>query len=249
MREEELELERAIRIRVVIVIVLAVLMFLLLGFWYVLKEYKVKSVYVEGSKHYTSAQIRSMVERGWFGNNTIILSLKYSNRAVDSIPFVETMDVRIEDKNTVRIVVFEKSMAGYLRYLDRYMYFDKDGIVVENSDVATPDLPLVTGLKFDRLSMYEALPVEDPGVFQLILDTTKILAKYELKTEQIFFNDSGEMTIYFGDIRVLMGKGDLLEEKLQQVEGILPMLKGKKGILDMSSYESNAVNVSFQEEK
>ena len=246
MREEG---ERSIRLRVIILVILVLITALLLAFCYILREYKVRNVYVEGSRHYTSAQIRSMVERGWFGNNTVMLSLKYKNRAVEDVPFVETMDVRIEDKNTVRIVVFEKSMAGYLRYLDRYMYFDKDGIIVENSEVATPDLPLVSGLKFDSLTMYEPLPVEDPGVFQLILDTTKILSKYELQTDRIFFNDAGDMTIYFGDIRVLMGSGDLLEEKLQQVDGILPSLEGKSGILDMSVYQSNAVNISFQEDR
>ncbi|MBR5422194.1 MAG: cell division protein FtsQ/DivIB [Lachnospiraceae bacterium] len=243
------ELDRLIRIKRNIVIVLSVVCVLLLAFWFLLREYTVTTVYVEGNKHYSAAEIRSIVEDGWFGDNTLMLSLKYRKRSVKNVPFVETMDVRVEDKHTVHITVYEKALAGYIRYLDSYMYFDKDGIVVENAQVATAGLPLVTGLRFDHLAMYEPLPVEDPAVFQTILDVTKILAKYEIETDRIYFNAAGEMTLYFGDVRAQLGDERLLEEKIQQLDAILPSLKGESGALDLSSYESDSTSITFQRDK
>ncbi len=239
------ELDRSIRIKRNITIVLGVICLLLFGFWIILSEFTVSTVYVEGNRHYSAAEIRRMVESGWFGDNSIMLSLKYSNKSITNIPFIERMDVSVEDRNTIRITVYEKALAGYIRYLDRYMYFDKDGIVVESASVPTVGLPMVTGLKFDHLVMYEPLPVEDPSIFQTILNVTKILGKYEIETDRIFFNESGEMTLYFGNVRAQMGKDRLLEEKIQQLKAILPSLEGKSGVLEMSNYESDSTNITF----
>ena len=37
--------------------------------------------------------------------------------------------------------VYEKAVAGYVEYLDKYMYFDKDGTVVEASDTKRRESP------------------------------------------------------------------------------------------------------------
>ena len=124
-----------------------------------------------------------MVESGWFGDNTLVVSLKYNNRSIKNIPFVETMDVKVVNRHTVRVQVYEKALAGYVQYLDHYMYFDNDGIVVENATVATPGLPMVTGLSFDHFVMYEPLPVKDPAIFQTILDVTNMLKKHNIMTD------------------------------------------------------------------
>ena len=243
------DLENAIRIKRNILIVLLIICVLLGAFIIVLNEFTITNVYVQGNKHYSASQIRHIVENGWFGDNSIILSLKYRHKAFDNLPFVETMDVKVENRNTVRVIVYEKAIAGYIRYLDRYMYFDKDGIVVENSDIATAGVPLVTGLEFDHLTMYEPLPVGNKGVFQTILDVTKILSKYEISVDRIYFNDNFEMTLYFGDVRIQMGSSELLEEKMQQIDAILPSLKGKSGVLDLSNYQSTSTTFSFQEDE
>ena len=91
------ESSEGVRIRVKICIVLGVIVALLMAFWWMLRDYKVHTVYVEGNKHYSASEIRSMVETGWFGDNTIMLSLKYSNKPIKGVPFVETMDVKVED--------------------------------------------------------------------------------------------------------------------------------------------------------
>ena len=89
------ELDRGIRIKRNICIVLGIICLLLFGFWMILREFTVSTVYVEGNRHYSAAEIRRMVESGWFGDNSIMLSLKYSNRSITNIPFIERMDVSV----------------------------------------------------------------------------------------------------------------------------------------------------------
>lgn len=46
--------------------------------------------------------------------------------------------------------MYEKNIVGYVHYLGKNVYFDKDGIVVESSDQEIEGVPLIKGLTFDR---------------------------------------------------------------------------------------------------
>lgn len=216
------------------------------GAW-ALSFYKVTTVYVEGNVHYTNEEIMSMVMDGTLGDNSLYLSLKYKKKGIDTIPFIQKMDVRILAPDTIKITVYEKALAGYVKYLDTYMYFDKDGYVVESSGIRTQGIPQITGLTFDHIVLGEQLPVEDPEVFAGIMDMTKLLNKYQLTADKIYFHSSGEITIYFGQIKVAMGSDHShLEDKLQLLPGFLEKLEGKSGTLQMENYEEGKGKFTFK---
>ena len=216
------------------------------GAW-ALSFYKVTTVYVEGNVHYTNEEIMSMVMDGTLGDNSLYLSLKYKKKGIDTIPFIQKMDVRILAPDTIKITVYEKALAGYVKYLDTYMYFDKDGYVVESSGIRTQGVPQITGLTFDHIVLGEQLQVEDPEVFAGIMDMTKLLNKYQLTADKIYFHSSGEITIYFGQIKVAMGSDHShLEDKLQLLPGFLEKLEGKSGTLQMENYEEGKGKFTFK---
>lgn len=216
---------------------------------FVLQHYKVTTVYVEGSAHYTNEAVIDMVMTGELGDNSLYLALKYKNKGIDNIPFVETMDVDILAPDTIRITVYEKAMAGYIEYLDRYMYFDKDGMIVEASEQRTSGIPQVTGLSFDHVVMYEKLPVENPEIFADILDITQLLNKYSIQADKIQFDKSMHKTLYFGEARVSLGSNDNIGEKIMKLKAILPGLEGKKGLLRMDNYSEEMENITFEVDK
>ncbi len=242
---KEKDYDRIIETKIKICIALGSVFILLLVFCVILEAFQVTTVYVEGNEHYTSEEIRDMVETGRFGDNSLYLSLRYSNRRITDIPFIEAMDVDVLDRNTIKITVYEKTLAGYVEYLGSYMYFDKDGVIVESSSMRTVGIPLVTGLDFDHFVMYEPLPVENEDIFRTILNVTQMLNKYEIVTDKIYFDESYNMVLYFGDVRVDMGSTDLLEEKIQRLDAILPLLDGRSGTLQMSNYNSDSGDVIF----
>ena len=175
------------------------------AFLFILQYFHVENIYVEGNLHYTSEEIIDMVTGERFGDNSLYLSLKYRNKGVEGIPFIQTMDVDVLSPDTIRIVVYEKTVAGYVEYLDRYMYFDRDGIVVEASETKTEGIPEIAGIEFSQVVLYEPLPVENGGIFREILSITQILSKYGLSADKIYFDDTGEMTLYFGEVRARPG--------------------------------------------
>lgn len=232
---------------VVLLLVIFILLLLLgAAAFYIDKNYKIKNVMVDGNIHYTDEEIMDIVMEGIFGDNSLYLSLKYKNKGVEDIPFVQMMDVEILSPDTIRITVYEKSLAGYVEYLGRYMYFDKDGIIVESSESKTAGIPQVTGLDFDYVVMYQPLPVEDEKIFETILDMTQILNKYELSADRLYFDKDYEITVYFENIRAAIGNGSNIDEKVMFLQSVLPDLAGKSGSLHLENYTEDMKNVTFE---
>lgn len=225
--------------------VFAVIALLASGYYFIITNYKVTTVYVDGNVHYTNEEVMNMVMNGTYGDNSLFLSLKYKDKGVEGVPFVEKMDVNILSPDTIRINVYEKAIAGYVEYLGQYMYFDKDGIIVESSDVRTKGVPQVTGLNFNYVVMHEPLPVEDDAIFKQILSITQLLGKYELNADKIFFDSTYDMTLYFGGVRVNVESDDEVDEKLMKLPGILPALEGKSGMLH---YMNDGKSISFSQD-
>ena len=233
---------------VTIIVTVLVLGLVLLGIHF-FEDYRVTTVYVEGNTHYSDMEIRSMVMDGFLGDNSLYLSLKYKNKSIDDIPFISKMEVIISDPNTIRVRVFEKATAGYVEYLEKYMYFDKDGVVIEASEEKTEGIPMVSGLSFDHVVIKEPLPVKDTAVFKSILTITQLVNKYNLSADRIYFGAENELSLYFKGVRVMLGEPIDLEEKIMKLQYMLPELENKRGILHMENYSDETLNVSFEPEK
>lgn len=217
--------------------------------YYIMKTYTIKTVYVEGNVHYTEDEIKDIVMDGAFGNNSLYLSMKYRNKGVVNVPFVDVMDVKVLAPDTIKIIVYEKALTGYVKYMDTYMYFDKDGYVVESSGVRTAGVPQIMGLDFDYLVVGHELPVKDRSVFSNILNVTRLLNKYELGADKLLFGENGEITAYFGNVKVSFGNDvNTLGNKIMLLPELLPNLEGRSGTLQMETYFENGGRYVFKPE-
>lgn len=232
------------------IVTMAIVAFLILGlfagYYYIIKNYTVTTVYVEGNVHYTNEEIMAMVMEGYYGDNSLFLALKYKDKSIEDVPFVEKMDISVLDPHTIKIEVYEKALAGYVEYLERYMYFDKDGIVVETSTEKTKGIPLVTGLVFDHVILYQPLPVENADIFDDILSITQLVNKYNLSIDRIYFGSDNTLTLYFEDVKVALGARENLEIKVMKLQYMLPELTGKSGVLRMEDYTEETNTITFE---
>ena len=248
-RKEELRFGKSKRVIILSAVLFLVLAALVLGYGYIVNNYTVTTIYVEGNVHYTNEEIIDMVMDGRFGDNSLFLAMKYKDKGVEDIPFIQSMDVTIESKDTIRITVYEKALAGYVSYLGQYVYFDKDGIVVEISTEKTAGIPQVTGLQFDHVILHDSLPVEKPEVFSEVLNITQQLDKYSMSADRIYFDSNYQITLVFGDAKVALGNDDYIDEKIMKLQYILPGMAGKKGTLDMREYSEDTKSYSFNVEQ
>lgn len=245
-QNDDIEYIPHLQLKIRLIIVLGIITTFLAIALFLSYHYAVRHVSVEGNKHYSAQEVQSMVLKGYLGDNSLYLSLKYKNKEIKGIPFIDTMDVIIVSNDTIKISVYEKALAGYVEYLGRYMYFDNDGMIVEAAKVTTKGIPQVTGLNFDHVVLYEKLPVENDEIFQNILTITKLLNKYDVICDRIQFDSSYNVTLGYGKVKVNIGKLENLDEKLMQLPYILPSLEGESGTLDLQNYTQESKSVSFE---
>ncbi len=216
--------------------------------YYLAAAHRVTDVEVSGNTMRTDEEIADIVCAGPLGHNSLYLAFRYRERSVEDVPFVEKMTVEIVSPHRIRVTVYEKALAGYVSYLGSYMYFTRDGTVVESSSEEVEGIPEVTGLSFDHILLQEKLPVDDASVFDRILRITQLLNKYNLAVDRIYFDSLNSLTLFYGEVRVNMGQDSYMDEKISNLAQILPKLEGQSGTIDLTGFTpSNHAGISFME--
>lgn len=234
------------KLTVLLIVLCSLLILLVIGFSVILTQFKLETIQVTGNIHYTQEEIIQLVKGSDYIDNTLLLYLKHKIEPLEDIPFIEKIDIEYISNHVVTVTVYEKSIAGCMEYMNRYIYFDKDGVVLDTSAEKLEDIPCISGMRFDSVVLYEKLPIQDQDRFALILSMTQLIAKYELKVDDIRFTTNDEVILYCGDIKVLLGDGSNIEEKMVDLGSILESLGDKKGTLDMKDFTKEKENASFK---
>ena len=127
---------------IIIGVIMAILVILLV----LVFSIRIKDVEVSGNKQYTKEQIESLLFDGKWSRNSAFCYYQNRFKEHKSIPFIEEYKINFKSPTKVEVVVFEKSVVGCVSYMSSYMYFDKDGIIVESSSEQLPGVPVITGL-------------------------------------------------------------------------------------------------------
>lgn len=211
--------------------------------------FHIESVTFEGTDRYTDEELAEYIFGDIGAVNLLKLKYDLKDRPKAEIPFIETYEIHLEYPNKVHVVLYEKSIVAYVIYKENYMYFDKDGIVVETSGKLVADVPMVDGLEFNSIVLYCPLPVGDDEVFGTILDLSQNLRKYEIAVDKIHFNDDLSIVLYIDEVCVNLGTGELLNEKLHELKQLEGSLAGLSGVLHMENYSEGTQFITFKKNK
>ncbi|MCI9104728.1 MAG: FtsQ-type POTRA domain-containing protein [Lachnospiraceae bacterium] len=236
MRQIQNEKKRKLKIGAVIIVLLVGILFL---------SVRITQVDVTGNKQYTQEEIVGFLFPDNKSRNTLLCFLQDRLKKHIQIPFVEDYEIVFQAPNRVEVIVYEKSVVGYVSYMSSYMYFDKDGIIVESANEALPGVPLITGLKFGQIVLYQKLPLEKEEIFQEILNLTQILTINHLQVDRIQYGRYGEITLYMKGIEVLLGSGGNLNGKVAELKDMLPQLEGVSGILHLEDYDETNIRAGY----
>ena len=209
--------------------------------------YKVDSVEVRGTSHYTDEEVKKMVLRGPLASNSVLAPLFYSTTKTDDIIYVDAFKVTQLNRSTICISVKEKKIVGCIKYLDSYIYFDRNGIFVEGSQTRDETVPYFDGIQVNKIVMDEKLDIKGDTVLNTAVALSTIFQKNDMIPDHIQFDSSYSISLIYGDITVQLGKDEDLEEKMNRVIAIMPKIQGKKGILHMESVSTDTN--TFEEEK
>ncbi len=231
-----------------VAIVLGIILAIVLLIGILLFAVQIKEIEVTGNKQYTREQIIDLIfDEKWSKNSAYCY---YENKFEEpkSIPFIEEYKVEFESPTKVRVVVYEKSVVGYVSYMSSYMYFDKDGIIVESSVEQLPGVPWITGMEFGHIVLHQPLPVENQTIFDQILNLTQVLSVNEVQVDKIHYNSFLEAELAIGEIIVELGNDENLNGKIMELKDILDSgeIDGLAGTLYLDSYDENISNPIYR---
>ena len=228
--------------RIVIGIVAAVIVLLEV----ILMSIRITEITVTGNKQYTADELRGLLFKDKWDRNTIYCFYKDHFKEHEQIPFVEDYKIVFQSPTRVEIIVYEKSVVGYVSYMGSYMYFDKDGIIVESSSNKLEGIPWVTGLKFGHIALHQPLPVENTRIFDEILNLTQLLSTHEITVDRIQYDTHGNASLILGDITVYLGSNDQMSGKISELKDQLPVLTGLAGTLYLDTYDEAETATSYR---
>lgn len=207
---------------------------------------QIRDITVTGNKKYTSEQIISLLFKDSWDRNAIFCIYKDRFKEHVQIPFIQDYKIVFQSPVKVEVIVYEKSVVGYVSYMGSYMYFDKDGIIVESSSGKLDGIPWITGLKFGHIVLHQPIPVENGKVFDEILTLTQLLSTAGIQVDQILYDSGGDATLVMGSIRVFLGSNDQMNGKISELKDQLPVLGGLSGTLYLDTYDEAETAASYR---
>lgn len=211
----------------------------------ILLSVNIKTVTVTGNSRYSDQEITDMLFGRTMDWNSVYCYLKDHTQEHQQIPFVEAYKLVFQGPSRVEVIVYEKSVVGYVSYMGSYMYFDKDGIIVESTNEKLEDISWVTGLDFGQIVLYRPLPVTNKKIFEEILNLTQILSVNQIQVDKIHYTSSGNVSLYIDEIEVVLGDSSNINGKIAELSDMMKQLEGKSGTLYLDSYDETNTNMMY----
>ena len=201
---------------------------------------RIRDVNVMGNKTYTDEQAEALVFSGYWDRNSALCLINRIRGKKKSLPFVQDYEIILTGPFSCDLIIYEKNPIGCIVYMSNYMYFDKDGVMVESSPIRLQDVPVITGLKFGHVVLGKELPAGSPQLFNEIMNLTQQFRLYEIDCETIHFDEYRNITISLtgGDVDVYFGTNEDILAKISVLHDMLPEIRARElqGVLDLSTY-------------
>lgn len=234
----------------------ALILILLAGaFAGIVYGFKLEDVRIIGNKAYSEDEIKELMNFPEDIPNTLLCYLKYFRYKVEDVPFLEKIQVKVENRNMICIEVFEANILGCLKQGKSYYYFDDNGIIQEIISDQRDTVPVIEGVSLENMEVGQKLTIENETTYKGIMELCQLLLDHNIKAQKIEIDKNGKFTVYINDnIRVGFGTPVLLEEKAVEMANILPELQSMveteqiRGILHLENYDSTKNSIVFTKE-
>ena len=203
--------------------------------------FQIDEVNVEGTEYYSEAEIKDLVFQRKLSDNEIVLWIYEKTVGLGTLPFIETIDVEYHSPRKVTLHVYDKTISGCIKYMGQYVYFDKDGIVLQTLPEKKEGITVVTGIDFGTFTVGEAFQVEDEAVFHSIMNLSQSIAHYGIPADQLHVN-AGTLTLYTGSLKIYLGKKKMYDEELSNLSKVFEKAAEEnltlKGEIHMENYKN-----------
>ena len=199
---------------------------------------RITTVEVQGSKIYSQKEIKDSVFTRKYADNELFFWIYNKLFGINKLPFVEDIEVEYNGWHKVTLQVYDKTISGCIKYMGQYVYFDKDGIVLQSMTTRREEVPVVTGIRFGTFSIGKAFNVKDSSLFETIMNLSQLIAHYKIKVERIHV-EQNRMVLFTGNVKVYLAKKSIYDDELSALSSVLQTVEEKNlsGTINMEGFK------------
>lgn len=165
----------------------------------------------------------------------------------EALPFLNSIEVKMVTPYKVQIKVYEKQEIGYYLKGTDYIYFDRDGMIVQITKEVHEGVPQITGQTIGKAERYSKLAIEDEKLLKNTIDLAQLLHKNELTPNEIKFDENEYITLYFERVKVKLGPAVDIDEKIITLKSVYGQISGQEGILHMETFTTDTQTIAFKQ--
>lgn len=257
MEERNLKLvaDNSSRKRHILLLIVSLAVVLGLGIYFLITDFSIRRIEIKGNNTYTNAEILERMKEDGYVDNTLLMVIQNQMFGQTYLPFIEKVTMSYDDTHVLKIRVREKLRAGVFKYMNEYVYFNENGIAVESRNTLFDGVPVVTGVKFNEMSVDKKIlenkvPVKKQ-YFNTIVSITKKIAAYDIPVTEIHFEGEDDITLHSSKYRIYLGSSSYLDGKMSKISSILETISSsyKKGTIDMHLYTDEKPVITLKDTK
>ena len=206
-----------------------------------------RNVEVAGSTHYSDEQVKDIVLKGPLADNSILAPFFCSRKSTGEISFIDAVEVSYVEPDTILIGVKEKQSIGCVRYLDCYVYFDREGTAIESSVERDENIPYYAGMEPSSICLNQPIQLKDGVFLRVAVSLFQMFQENVQPPDYVSVDEQSKIMLVYGEVQVNLGKNECLDDKISRMSAILPQLGGRKGILHLENVTSERKNITFED--
>lgn len=213
--------------------------------------FRVKTVSFEGNTFYSDEEMTEMFQTNLFEKNVLSFWVLDQLSLTPELDFVREYEITYPNVNEVHIKLYEKTIVAGIAYTNQYIYFDKDGMVLQSTNEPIEGIPLFETKSLTTFTLYNKVKMEDEGLLTQILNLANLFQHYDISWDKVQFNEADEAFMYTGDLKIKLGKRDNYDEAVSALSSVLKKARKEKmeGEIDLSGYNADGTIILHTKDK
>lgn len=213
--------------------------------------FRVKKVTVEGNTFFSETDMAEMFQSNILYKNVLTFWVMDKLSLTPEPEFVREYEISYPSVNEIHIKLYEKGIVAGIFYMNQYIYFDKDGMVLQSTQTPVEGIPLFETGTVTTFTMYQKVQMEDESLLSQIMNLSNLFQHYQIKWDKVQFNDANEAVLYSGMIKVKLGKKDNYDEEISALSSILEtaLRENMQGEIDLTNYAVKGTVILEQPKK
>ncbi len=180
--------------------------------------FNVDTVYVENYNRVSQDTILKTTTLDTYESNIFLYPAKKYEKQLLSNAYINNVTISKVLPNTIIVSVDERNLIAYVMYSDdTYLFINEEGIILDSKQYITEQLPIITGIGFDKFSVGEKIDVDNPESLKVAEELSTILIRYNADNKEVKIDtrDVDNITLEINNLSIIFGDFSNADEKVR----------------------------------